>query len=182
MTSGLSNKVSSLRSVVRAVRPRTVSRILALAKLILRPGGVALGLALIGFRAIAADTPANNSESATNAPPRSIFDLKASTVKDPFFPLTTRTPFPVAVVPNAAPAQVNPTWFKLQALVASVSQPLAVINDHAFAPGEKASIRPATDSTNKVAVLLQEIRGASVVIKVDGLSQPVELFLAPKDR
>jgi thioredoxin-related protein len=63
---------------------------------------------------------------------------------------------------------------KLTGLSGSASRRLAIINNQTFAPGETARVK-LKDA--EVKVLCKEIRAKSVVVQLDGASDPKELFL-----
>ena len=140
----------------------------------------AVGLAAMPLLTRAADdkdkkpaAPAATN-TATNMP-EAVFNMAASSVKDPFFPLSTRT-LVVAATTNV-PTQLGAKDFHLMGKSGTDDAPLVIINDHSFAPGEKAVIVP-WGSQAKVAVTVLQIKDYSAIIQVDGLSAPVEISLS----
>ena len=111
--------------------------------------------------------------SATNEPPRSVFEVRRE-YNDPFFP--KRVPVAAATKATNAPA-VPPDCFReiiLKGISGSSGKRLALINNQTLAEGESAAIRT---TQGIVKVECREIKEASVVIKADCASEPKELFL-----
>jgi hypothetical protein len=153
-------------------------------------GGWLLVLGLVlGGTALAAGAADDNPRKPveTNTPgdftnaPRAVFDLRAASTKDPFFPLSVRSAVPLPAVTNLPPAQLGAANFKLMGRSGTDDAILVIINGHSFAAGEKALIQPV-DSPNKVAVTLLQIKPYSAVIQVEGSSAPLEIFVPEKNR
>jgi hypothetical protein len=119
-----------------------------------------------------------NSSPAEVAIPLAMFDYAGKGVKDPFFPLSTRSPhLPVQV---AAVQAFNPSLFKLKGLSGTADSPLALINNRTVAPGESALVTTVSGTKYKIHCL--EIKKISVIIRVEGQFEPIEVFLPKSDR
>ena len=79
-------------------------------------------------------------------------------MKDPFFPLSTRSAVPVAAVTNVAPSLITAKNFKENGRSGSDEGTLVIINGHSFAPGEKAFIQPLDSAGPKVGVTVLQIK------------------------
>jgi hypothetical protein len=114
---------------------------------------------------------------ATNIP-MAVFDLKAQVVKDPFYPLSTRSPVPITVVTNIAPPVINASSFELKGLMTEEGGQViqVTINGHPFGLGETASIRPK-NGDKRVQVTVVQFKEYSVVLQVEGFPEPLELSL-----
>lgn len=118
-----------------------------------------------------------NSGPAEIAIPLAVFDYAGKGVKDPFFPLSTRSPhLPVQVAVTPA---FRASLFKLKGLSGTADSPLALINNRTVAPGESAMV---TTESGKYKIHCLEIKKISVVIRVEGQFEPIEVFLPKSDR
>ena len=136
--------------------------------------------------ALSAETPspASDAGSATNSAlaaasiPASVFDVVAPVVKDPFYPLSTRSPVPVQVATNVAPQQINYKSFILNGMstLPDGNGTLVIINGHSFAQGESYEITPL-GSLTKVKVTVSQIKEYSAIIRVEGYSEGLEISL-----
>jgi|SRR5579872_892764 len=141
-----------------------------------------LALALLGFLPAVHGAPATPSPASegTNSTPaklvisQSIFDLATKPVKDPFFPLSTRTPFPVVVVTNNAAPAISAASFTLRGLSGQQNERLALINNRTIAVGEDAEV--ATPS-GKIKIRCLEIKESSVVIRAENQPETIEVHL-----
>lgn len=127
-----------------------------------------------GVRAAAqtnAVAAAANSAPAELEVPVAVFDLTILPTKDPFFPLSTRKPVPDAT--NAAPA-FSASSFVLKALDGPANSRLAMINNRTFAVGDSNML---TTPSGKIGVRVLQIKDASVVLRIDSQSDPIEIFL-----
>jgi len=145
-----------------------------------------LVLVCLGFLAGAhgADAKPNaKPSSTTNAVPlevpfpQAVFEYGGKAVKDPFFPLSTRTPH-LAAQPVTELA-ITPSTFKLKGLSGTLDNPLALINNRTVTTGERTEV---TTATGKYKIHCLEIKKISVVIRVEGQFEPIELFLPKGDR
>ena len=124
-----------------------------------------------------------NDEAALLTPtnfPASVFDLTASKVKDPFFPLSSRSAIPVpAVMTNIAPSLVSVKDFMLNGMSTTDGDgtgTLVIINGHSFALGETFDITTLI-SSRKVKVTVLKIKEFSAVIQAEGALEPLEISL-----
>lgn len=109
--------------------------------------------------------------------PQAAFEFGPKTAKDPFFPLSTRSPhLPVQTVADTG---INPSMFKLKGLSGTPQFPLALINNRTLAPGETAIV---TTLSGKHKIHCLEIKQFSAVIRVEGQFEPIEIFLPKSDR
>ena len=106
--------------------------------------------------------------------PQSVFDFDGKGVKDPFFPLSTRSPHLAPQAPTELP--FNPSYFKLKGLSGGT---LALINNRTLAAGETATV---TTPSGKYKIHLLEIKKISAVIRVEGQFEPIEVFLPKNDQ
>jgi hypothetical protein len=143
---------------------------------------LALGLGLAAGPLAARAADGDSKTPLEPALPGAKFDLKAAAVRDPFFPLSTRTAAPLTVVTNVAPSQITAKNFKENGRSGSDDGTLVIINWHSFAPGEKAFIQPLDTAGPKVGVTVLQIKEHSTVIQVDGIGSPLEIFQPEKDR
>lgn len=104
--------------------------------------------------------------------PSSVFTI-AGPIKDPFFPLSTRTNF-VPVTTNTVAPSFSPTTLVLKGLSGVAGQRLALINNRNFAEGESDEV---TTSAGKKKVTVLKINEFSVLIRVDGIPEPFEISL-----
>lgn len=112
-----------------------------------------------------------NSANAELAIPLSVFDLTAKPTRDPFFPNSTRSPFPQAT--NAAPV-FSPSCLTLKGVSGSSSQRLAIINNRTVAAGEDAEV---ATTAGKVKIHCIEVKETSVVLRLAGQSDLMEISL-----
>lgn len=139
------------------------------------------GTVMFGLAAHAAET--NTNTTATYVPPSevvrppSIFDDKSSTVRDPFFPKSTRPPYvaPKIVVSTNTPPP--PPTFNLKGILGSGAHRLALINNQTLAEGESASVR---SNGRQVRIRCVKIGDRSVIVTEEGKNEPIELFLQDK--
>jgi hypothetical protein len=113
-----------------------------------------------------------NSIPAERIVPKSVFNLTNQPVKDPFFPLSMRQPFPVPSTNSAR--VVSASSFLLKGLSGPPEQRLAMINNRTLAAGEDAEISTAS---GKIKIRCVEIKEASAVIRVADRPGTVEVFL-----
>lgn len=149
---------------------------------------VSLAMGCLGLLADArgaSDKPNSKPSSATTTTnsvtlevpvPQSTFEFGGKGVKDPFFPLSTRVPHSATQVTNAMPST---TFFKLKGMSGSAGNSLALINNRTMAAGEIAEV---TTSAGKFKVHCLEIKKSSVVIRVEGQFEPIEVFLPKNDQ
>ena len=143
-----------------------------------------LAMLTVAARLHAEPTPAVPAkEAGTNNPaaplviPLAVFDATNGTVKDPFFPLTTRTPVPVSNT-NTVPAfQAN--MFTLKGLSGSASQRLALINNCTLAAGEEGEVNT---SNGRVKIRCLSVKETSAVIRVENQDTPIELSFDDRPR
>jgi hypothetical protein len=130
-----------------------------------------------GTNVVHAPAQTNAVASATNSAPAelevpvAVFDVTIQPTKDPFFPLSTRKPVPDAT--NAAPA-FSASSFVLKALDGPANFRLAMINNRTFAVGDSNVL---TTPAGKINVRVLQIKEASVVLRIDSQSDPIEIFL-----
>jgi hypothetical protein len=147
-----------------------------------RIGVPILALALGSFMALAADKPVSSTPgaAATNAVtpevviPLSIFNVTNQPTKDPFFPLSTRSPFPSTTSTNAAAPVFTPAIFVLRGLTGLPGSRLALINNNTFADGETGEV---TTEKGKFKIKCLKISDVSATIRVPGHNDPIEIFL-----
>jgi hypothetical protein len=105
--------------------------------------------AFAGMTFVAAGTrgaaPVSDKSKTNAAPvelplPLATFNLRAMPTKDPFFPLSVRSPIPQAT--NASPAFTSGA-FLLKGLSGTAEERLALINNRTVAVGESAEITTA---------------------------------------
>src|SRR4051812_10837528 len=127
----------------------------------------------LGATPVKADAPA---ATGTNAPsqealiPRAVFDITSSPVKDPFFPLSTRTAV-VATATTNAPT-ISAASFQLKGLSGTSNQRLALINNRTMASGEFSEV---TTPNGRIKIQLLEIKENSVLIRTESQTEPIEL-------
>jgi len=152
---------------------------------------VALGVTLLGLAhgTGAANSPATkevarkagstNSTNvvSTNAAdaelpiPLSVFDVTAKPTKDPFFPNSLRQPVPQAS--NSAPV-ISASSFMLKGVSGSSRERLGIINNRTVAAGEDAEVVTAS---GKVKIHCIEVKETSVVLRIAGQTEPMEIAL-----
>lgn len=112
--------------------------------------------------------------------PQSTFDPKVR--RDPFFPESQRlNPRPVAVDPATAPGggkvvkPKDPTeLLRLNGITGSKKRRFAAINGSIFGLQEESIVKT---SAGEMRVKVIEIRERSVIVNVDGATDPKEIFL-----
>ncbi|HZQ46139.1 MAG TPA: hypothetical protein VFC07_03940 [Verrucomicrobiae bacterium] len=120
---------------------------------------------------------ATNSVALEVPIPQSVFEYDVKGVKDPFFPLSTRSPHLATQPPTEAP--LSATLFKLKGLSGASGSALALINNRTVAMGETTEV---TTTSGKHKIRCLEIRKFSALIRVEGLTDPIEIFLPKGDR
>lgn len=148
------------------MKPRFSSRILLAIWLPLMMAG---GLDLLAAPAAQKPAPAKAA-----AMPKSIFVLPTnpSQGRDPFFPDSTR-PYTEDMPTTAAPIAIGS--LALKSILDSGTQILAIINNHAFAAGEKGEVLTQDGHRLHIKLLEIKLKNKSVVVQVDG--QDVTLSL-----
>jgi hypothetical protein len=145
--------------------------------------GATTVMLMLPCRTQAAQTEATaKAGGQTNAPdaevviPQSVFDLTAKGIKDPFYPNTLRQPIPVVAAPvtNSVPVAALSSLV-LKALSGSAGQRLALINNRTLEVGETAEVTVA--GGNKIKIRCVDIRESSVLVKLEGQSDPIEIHL-----
>lgn len=104
--------------------------------------------------------------------PLAVFDYTIHPTKDPFFPLSTRQPFPQPV--NNTPPPINASLFVLKGVDGASDHRLALVNNRTVAKGEDAEV---TTAAGKVKIHCLEIRPTSVVLRIASQSEPLEIWL-----
>ena len=142
-------------------------------RLSLAAGGLAFLPAVRGSDlGLPSATSGTNSIPLERVVPPSIFNVTNQPVKDPFFPLSTRQPFPMPTT-SAAPV-FSASAFMLKALSGPPEQRLAMINNRTLAAGEGAEI---STPTGKIKIRCLAIREFSAIIRVADQPDTVEVFL-----
>ncbi len=124
----------------------------------------------------APSAPAATTTATTNAAPPeltiplSVFDVTNGPVKDPFFPLSTRSAVPIAT--NAVAPAFSATSFRLKGLSGGANERLALINNRTLAVGEEAEV---TTPSGNVKIRCLQIRDSSAVIRVENQTENIEL-------
>jgi hypothetical protein len=114
---------------------------------------------------------ATNSTAAELPVPLSVFDAGATPTKDPFFPLSTRQPFPQ--ISTNAPA-FSASCLTLKGISGAANGRLAIINNRTVAVGEDTEV---TTSSGKVRIRCVEIKENSVMVRIAGQSEVMEVAL-----
>ena len=134
-----------------------------------------------GAVAAAPSTKTESSAAADPEVPKSIFIDDPRTTRDPFFPRSTRRhPIPPAPVTPPGPNEATPippappVQLILRAILLGQEKRLAQINNRNFAVGEESEVLAGTQ---KVKIRCLEIRDSSVLVSVEGVTEPRELFL-----
>jgi thiol-disulfide isomerase/thioredoxin len=98
----------------------------------------------------------------------------AATKRSPAPPAQAKTPAPVpaATPAPARPAPPPPDELVLKGIVGSKNNRLALINDESFSPGQRGRVKLAS---KEVTLQCKEIRDNSVIVHVDGETEPREL-------
>lgn len=138
-----------------------------------------IGGAMLGLAAHAADT---NKTSGFIPPsevvrPSSLFDDKSSSVRDPFYPKSTRPPYvalKIVSTPNTPPP---PPTFNLKGILGAGTNRLALINNQTLAEGESASVKTGG---RQVRIRCIKIGDRSVTVVEEGKNEPIELHLQDK--
>ena len=104
--------------------------------------------------------------------PLAVFDLTVHPTKDPFFPLSTRQPYPQPV--NNTPPPINASLFVLKGVDGASDHRLALVNNRTLAKGEDAEV---TTAAGKVKIHCLDIRANSVVLSIASQSEPLEIWL-----
>jgi len=109
--------------------------------------------------------------------PQSVFDFSGKSTRDPFFPTSTRTHHVTVQATNEV--TISPSIFKLKGLSGTPQFPLALINNRTVANGETATV---TTATGKHKIHCLQIKQFSVIMRVEGQFEPIEIFLPKGDR
>jgi hypothetical protein len=125
---------------------------------------------------------AADSTQATNeiVIPKSVFVTNDVRGKDPFFPNRVRgglTATPTNVVPT--PPGPNIKDLQLRGISGPPENRIALINNLTFKNGETNEVRLIG---GKVKVRVLEIREKSVLLEIEGVAGPIELFLQDRIR
>ncbi len=145
-----------------------------------------LALGCLGFlagahgaeaKSIPKPSSTTNSVSLEVPIPQSGFEYNGKEVKDPFFPLSTRSPHLTPQATNEV--AINASFFKLKGLAGSGESALALINNRTLAAGETSTV---TTPSGKIKIHLLEIKKISVIIRVEGQFEPLEVYLPKSDQ
>ena len=119
---------------------------------------------------------ATNSANVMLPIPTSVFDVTATPLKNPFFPLSTRHPISQQSATNAPPG-ISASSFQLVGLSGSADSRLAMINHRTFGVGEAMEVTTVTGAKTTIRVL--QIKETSAVIRIITPAQPdlIELSL-----
>lgn len=135
------------------------------------------GLILAAVFAVAARIEAAEPSRATNefVFPKSVFVYSDPKGKDPFYPNRPRAGT-VAVVSTNVPTSTGPNLadFQLRGITGPPERRIALINNLTFIKGEEQEVRAGNA---KVKIKVQEIRDKSVIILIEGQTEPKELVL-----
>ena len=119
------------------------------------------------------------TKTESNTPPREVVTPKSVFIddpqfgKDPFFPGSTRRAPKMVGRINALVDPLNlPLNVKL--IIVGQNKKLAQINNRSFEQGEQAEVLVGAQ---KVKLRCLEIREKSVLVNVEGINEPKELFL-----
>lgn len=107
--------------------------------------------------------------------PKSVFVHNDPAGKDPFFPNRQRGPV-VVISTNTTPT-ITPDALFLKGFTGPPDKRIALINNLTFVKGEEQEVRIGTA---KLKVKLVDIRDNSVIVTVEGQSEPKELVLPDK--
>jgi len=130
---------------------------------------------LTTFSASAVDTTPKSELPSEVVRPLSIFDSKSSTVRDPFFPKSGRSPY-VQQAPIAAkgqPAAAPEARLYLKGILGS----LALINNGTFSEGESRSVKVPG---GQIRIRCVKINERSVLVNIEDRNEQVELRLQDK--
>jgi hypothetical protein len=121
--------------------------------------------------------PAEAVKSNNSAEYVSVFeDLSPQAGKDPFFPMSHRRDPVAPTVTTPSPVHVAPTLI-LRGIVGSAGRRLAIINNETMEVGEESAVRTAA---GRVRVKCLEIDPDSVLVQIEGESQPKKLVMEQK--
>jgi hypothetical protein len=135
-----------------------------------------------GGVAAAPGTKTESNTAADSDVPKSVFIDDARTTRDPFFPRSTRRhpiPPPQITEPEKGTGTIPippppPVQLTLRAILVGQEKRLAQINNRNFAVGEEWEVLAGTQ---KVKIRCLEIRESSVLVSVEGVTEPRELSL-----
>lgn len=133
-----------------------------------------------------ASAPALPGEGAEKLPeaPKSVFQAKLATGRDPFFPHLSRGPAKAAEAAISTPRLPTISYLKLVGIRPGTTRPMALINRTPFAPGEEGDVsivvsnQPNKTEVQKVRIRCVEIRRESVLISIAGEDGVKELRMA----
>jgi hypothetical protein len=134
----------------------------------------------MGAASVRADVPAatgTNAASQELSTPKAVFDITSSPVKDPFFPLSTRTAVVASATTNAP--TISASSFQLKGLSGTSNQRLALINNRTMASGEFSEV---TTPAGRIKIQLLEIKENSVLIRTESQTEPIELRFEERSR
>jgi hypothetical protein len=119
-----------------------------------------------------------NPEPAALPVPVSVFDLTANPTKDPFFPNSTRSPFPKNQ--PKTPIGVSLTSFHLGGMSGPPESRLAIVNHRTMGLGETTEV--PIPLGGKVTIRIVQFKEDSVIIRVVTPPQPdlIELSLSKR--
>ena len=107
--------------------------------------------------------------------PLSIFDNKSSSVRDPFFPKTTRPPY-VQQTPTPTHGEPPPAP-EAKLVLKGILGNVALINNATFSEGEERSVKVPG---GQVRIRCVKINERSVLVTVEDKNEQVELRLQDK--
>jgi hypothetical protein len=128
--------------------------------------------------AVAGGNSKTNGVAGTNAAPVELpvplaeFELTIKPTKDPFFPNSTRQPVPIISTNTIQP--YDPANFTLKGLSGTRAERLALVNNRTVAKGETSEVNTPA---GKIKIRCIEIKEYSVIIMVDGQTEPIEISL-----
>jgi len=132
---------------------------------------------LTTFSVNAADTTPKSDLPSEVVRPLSIFDSKSSSVRDPFFPKSGRSPYvqqtPIPAVKGQQPTAAPEAKLYLKGILGS----LALINNGTFSEGESRSVKVPG---GQVRIRCVKINERSVLVNIEDRNEQVELRLQDK--
>lgn len=138
---------------------------------------VFVSCAVSALAAASSSKPESNPSSKEPQIPKSVFIDDYKLGKDPFFPNSVRRGQkpPDRPTPSGSTAIApEPVQLTLRAISIGQTKRLATINSRVVAIDEEADVLVGTQ---KVKIRCLEIRDASVLVRIEGVNEPKELFL-----
>jgi len=134
-------------------------------------------LGLLALAAHAAPAAPTKAPSANLGITKSVFVSDGAVRKDPFFPTSTRLRTKPGDAGKQSPKADFSGLLVLKGITGTPERRIVLINNKNFTSGEELEVRAGSGKFN---IRVMEIREKSVLVSIEGVTQPKELLLQDK--